>query len=350
MDLTLPEFEVADPDAIWAASGAMALTGRDDGPPLLAPPTAVTGLLRLAAALRELTPVVVDGPALLGERAATAGFAASGGCQLRGRHPSPAGGRRLAGRHPGPARGHRRSLRLAGDRGRSRGAGRARPVLTGRPPRRAGRAARAPGGPPGRVRPSAAGERGDPGGGAAPTVAWGDGRHRSLVAVGGTAVRPPAPAGRRPRDQGGERDASRRRPEWAGGVLRSAPRRAGERRARLPLRVRPGCPPAAGRRRRRGHRGVPAPGSGPARCRSRTGAARRAAPGVGVDHRSRPERTAGPAGGLRGRRRGGRRSGGVGRDVVPASAPTPSPIPPPGSWPPPRWPPACGPGGAGCWT
>jgi crotonobetainyl-CoA:carnitine CoA-transferase CaiB-like acyl-CoA transferase len=52
----------------------MALTGRGDGPPLLAPPSAVTGLLRLAEALQELTPVRVDGPALLGERAATAGF------------------------------------------------------------------------------------------------------------------------------------------------------------------------------------------------------------------------------------------------------------------------------------
>ena len=74
MDLTLPGLEVPDPDAAWAASGAMALTGRGDGPPLLAPPAAVTGLLRLAAALREHTPVTVDGPALLGERAATAGF------------------------------------------------------------------------------------------------------------------------------------------------------------------------------------------------------------------------------------------------------------------------------------
>ena len=74
MDLTLPELEVPDPDATWAASGAMALTGRGDGPPLRAPPSAVTGLLRLAGALRELTPVSVDGPALLGERAATAGF------------------------------------------------------------------------------------------------------------------------------------------------------------------------------------------------------------------------------------------------------------------------------------
>jgi crotonobetainyl-CoA:carnitine CoA-transferase CaiB-like acyl-CoA transferase len=74
MDLTLPDLEVPDPDATWAASGAMALTGRGDGPPLLAPPSAVTGLLRLAGALRELTPVSVDGPALLGERAATAGF------------------------------------------------------------------------------------------------------------------------------------------------------------------------------------------------------------------------------------------------------------------------------------
>lgn len=58
--------------ADWAASGAMALTGRHDGPPLVAPG-------RPATAVREaLLRLGVEVPGLLGERAAYAGLARNG--------------------------------------------------------------------------------------------------------------------------------------------------------------------------------------------------------------------------------------------------------------------------------
>lgn len=67
----------------WAASGAMALTGRRDGPPLVAPGLLMDRLDSLAARLALLTralgrAVIVDGPALLGERAAIASLARRG--------------------------------------------------------------------------------------------------------------------------------------------------------------------------------------------------------------------------------------------------------------------------------
>jgi len=73
----------ADADATWAASGAMALTGREDGPPLLAPPGLPRAMARWAGELRATTgrwgqEVHVDGPALLGERAALAGLSRHG--------------------------------------------------------------------------------------------------------------------------------------------------------------------------------------------------------------------------------------------------------------------------------
>jgi len=70
--LQLPEADVADPAAMWAGSGAMALTGRAGGPALLAPPGVVIGLTRLAREFSDRTGLPVDGPALLGERAAHA--------------------------------------------------------------------------------------------------------------------------------------------------------------------------------------------------------------------------------------------------------------------------------------
>ena len=78
-----------DPTPRWAASGAMALTGRADGPPLLAPPGVVDGLHRLAARLTAQsgalgTPVTVDGPALLGERAACTGATRRGDVSVGG--------------------------------------------------------------------------------------------------------------------------------------------------------------------------------------------------------------------------------------------------------------------------
>ena len=62
---------------MWAASGAMALTGREGGPPLLAPPGLAGAMHRWAEELATCTRrlggcVDVDGPALLGERAALA--------------------------------------------------------------------------------------------------------------------------------------------------------------------------------------------------------------------------------------------------------------------------------------
>jgi len=73
----------AAPDAIWAASGAMALTGRADGPPLLAPPGLPLLMAAWAAEFGALTDALgcrvdVDGPALLGERAALAGLTRHG--------------------------------------------------------------------------------------------------------------------------------------------------------------------------------------------------------------------------------------------------------------------------------
>ena len=71
------------PARAWAASGAMALTGRADGPPLLAPGDVATCLDGAAVAFRLLaaakgTPLALDGSALLGERAAIFGHHRNG--------------------------------------------------------------------------------------------------------------------------------------------------------------------------------------------------------------------------------------------------------------------------------
>jgi hypothetical protein len=73
----------------WADSGAMALTGRRDGPPLAAPIALIERLDGLAARLEVLTtamgrPVVVDGPALLGERASLASLRRNGTVSVGG--------------------------------------------------------------------------------------------------------------------------------------------------------------------------------------------------------------------------------------------------------------------------
>jgi crotonobetainyl-CoA:carnitine CoA-transferase CaiB-like acyl-CoA transferase len=65
--------------AEWAASGAMAITGRADGPPLGPPAGLVEGLQRSAAVIRERSallgvPLEIDAVALLGERAAIGGL------------------------------------------------------------------------------------------------------------------------------------------------------------------------------------------------------------------------------------------------------------------------------------
>jgi hypothetical protein len=77
-----PSRSEPDPAIEWAGSGAMALTGHADGPPLLAPgplatcARAVIDAIRLVAGERWSSDV--DGPALLGERAAILGLTRSG--------------------------------------------------------------------------------------------------------------------------------------------------------------------------------------------------------------------------------------------------------------------------------
>lgn len=68
---------------LWAESGAMWLTGRRNGPPLGGPAGVAPFMEALAALVSRLTdrlgrPVRLDGPALLGERAAIAGHGRQG--------------------------------------------------------------------------------------------------------------------------------------------------------------------------------------------------------------------------------------------------------------------------------
>src|SRR4051812_27916355 len=68
---------------VWAASGAAGLSGRADRPPLDVPQAMVALAARAAgkilASTRRLgTAVSLDGPALLGERAALTGFSRRG--------------------------------------------------------------------------------------------------------------------------------------------------------------------------------------------------------------------------------------------------------------------------------
>jgi len=78
----------------WAESGAMMLTGRRDGPPLVAPGSPASAARGAAVALElltsaaargeETTPVQVDGARLLGERAAIAGSTRNGAVSCGG--------------------------------------------------------------------------------------------------------------------------------------------------------------------------------------------------------------------------------------------------------------------------
>ncbi|HEX3647589.1 MAG TPA: CoA transferase [Pseudonocardiaceae bacterium] len=70
--------------ADWAVSGALALTGRSDGPPLLPPGQAASAVRGALLAIETLTATRMPGPELLGERAAIAG--------LRRNAPRSAGG------------------------------------------------------------------------------------------------------------------------------------------------------------------------------------------------------------------------------------------------------------------
>lgn len=73
----------------WASSGAMWLTGQRDGPPSAAPARVVRTLATAADDLAQQTArwgqtVVVDGPALLGERAALTGMGRNGDTSVGG--------------------------------------------------------------------------------------------------------------------------------------------------------------------------------------------------------------------------------------------------------------------------
>lgn len=79
--------ECACGQGVAAASGLMALTGRADGPPLSVPPGVVTAALGHAHDICRLTDgaVDLDGPALLGERAALEGLGRRGPWSAGGR-------------------------------------------------------------------------------------------------------------------------------------------------------------------------------------------------------------------------------------------------------------------------
>jgi hypothetical protein len=69
--------------AAWASSGAMAITGRSDGPPLGPPDRLVAGMQRSASVIRQRSAslglrVELDAVALLGERAAIGGLTRRG--------------------------------------------------------------------------------------------------------------------------------------------------------------------------------------------------------------------------------------------------------------------------------
>jgi len=77
------EASALDAATEWARSGAMALTGRADGPPVVAPAAVAVAARRAAdtfcaRARQGGATLALDGPALLGERAAIAGLGRNG--------------------------------------------------------------------------------------------------------------------------------------------------------------------------------------------------------------------------------------------------------------------------------
>jgi hypothetical protein len=82
--------DAAEAARLWAESGAMALTGRADAAPSVAPAAIAVAATRWAGRLRALAAdrgvaLALDGPALLGERAACAGLARRGRISVGGR-------------------------------------------------------------------------------------------------------------------------------------------------------------------------------------------------------------------------------------------------------------------------
>jgi len=63
---------------VWSASGAMGLSGRPDGPPLPVPVALPRTMAAAADMIGEHTALAIDGPALLGERAALLGLTRNG--------------------------------------------------------------------------------------------------------------------------------------------------------------------------------------------------------------------------------------------------------------------------------
>ena len=68
----------------WAMSGAMSLTGKSSGPPRQVPVGVTLRMEQLATIIGEMTGLSIDGPALLGERAAIAGYTRQGNRSVGG--------------------------------------------------------------------------------------------------------------------------------------------------------------------------------------------------------------------------------------------------------------------------
>ena len=76
--------DIADVGSRWAMSGAMSLTGEPSGPPRQVPVGVTLRMEQLATTIGEITGLSIDGPALLGERAAIAGFTRQGSRSVGG--------------------------------------------------------------------------------------------------------------------------------------------------------------------------------------------------------------------------------------------------------------------------
>ena len=76
--------DTADVASRWAMSGAMSLTGEPSGPPRQVPVGITLRMEQLATTIGEITGLSIDGPALLGERAAIAGFTRQGSRSVGG--------------------------------------------------------------------------------------------------------------------------------------------------------------------------------------------------------------------------------------------------------------------------
>ena len=76
--------DVAGIASRWAMSGAMSLTGELSGPPRQVPVGVTLRMEELAVMIGEINGLLIDGPALLGERAAVAGYTRQGSRSVGG--------------------------------------------------------------------------------------------------------------------------------------------------------------------------------------------------------------------------------------------------------------------------